>query len=633
MVQLVVLPPAPAELSSGAVAFGKLTELSQVDVEPVGRWFEAVYQSSRTRHVSSAASVGSESSDEGEGGSVAEEPAETRYLLSLDPKEWKSQDHYRVLGLQTKRHAATDHDIKKAYRRKVLLHHPDKRKTAGEQVRDLDHDYFSCITRAYEILGNPVRRRSYDSVDPEFDDDIPINCAESRNNFFATFRSVFEANARWSTKRDGPPLGDESSSRDEVDRFYHFWYSFDSWREYSYLDEEEKEKGENREERRWIEKQNRAARQKRKREEMQRIRQLVDIAYACDPRVQRFKEEERERKAAQKRARQEAARARQELEEKERQEREEAERLERERQEEDARQQREKERREKENLRRQLKKERKALETTCTEDGHYATNTQERVLRLQQLDRLCQLLALDELQQLNQAMEAAADADRRKKVFLEKAKALEERLEREKAEQVGGTQGGRSQGGGAMDKGSSSASSSWSPDDVQLLVKAVNLFPAGTANRWEVVAAFLNQHGATSDRTAKEVLAKAKSLQRLDPQLKEEANRKAYEQHQKSVGSKAEVAFKDESTPSQRFDGDGGGVASTVWQADEQRLLEQALKTYPASTPDRWDRIAECVPTRSKKECMRRYKDLVELVKTKKAAQQAAAAVTQGSRK
>lgn len=621
-----MIPPAPPG-QSGAVAFGKLTELDEVEVEPVGRWFEAVYHSARARHVSSAASVGSESSDEGEGGNIAEDPAETRYLLSLDPKEWKSQDHYRVLGLQTKRYAATDHDIKKAYRRKVLLHHPDKRRTAGEQVRDLDHDYFSCITRAYEILGNPVRRRSYDSVDPEFDDDIPSNCVESRNNFFATFQPVFEANSRWSTKRNMPPLGDENSSRDEVDRFYHFWYSFDSWREYSYLDEEEKEKGENREERRWIEKQNRAARQKRKREEMQRIRQLVDTAYACDPRVQRFKEEERERKLAQKRARQEAARARQELEERERQEREEAERLERERQEEDARQQREKERREKENLRKQLKKERKTLEATCTEDGHYAEDAEERVMRLQQLDRLCQLLVLEELQQLNQAMEAAADVGGRKALFLEKAKALEERLEREKAEQAGSVQGGRSQG--ASDKGLASMGSAWSPDDVQLLVKAVNLFPAGTANRWEVVAAFMNQHGATSDRTAKEVLAKAKSLQRLDPQLKEEANRKAYEQHQKSVGGKTEVAFKDESTPSQRFDGDGaGGTGTGQWQADEQRLLEQALKTYPASTPDRWDRIAECVPTRSKKECMRRYKDLVELVKTKKAAQQAAAAQT-----
>ena len=47
---------------------------------------------------------------------------------------------------------------------------------------------------------------------------------------------------------------------------------------------------------------------------------------------------------------------------------------------------------------------------------------------------------------------------------------------------------------------------------------------------------------------------------------------------------------------------------TAAWGAEEQRLLEQALKTYPVSTPDRWDRIAECVPNRTKKDCMRRYK-------------------------
>lgn len=47
---------------------------------------------------------------------------------------------------------------------------------------------------------------------------------------------------------------------------------------------------------------------------------------------------------------------------------------------------------------------------------------------------------------------------------------------------------------------------------------------------------------------------------------------------------------------------------TAAWGAEEQRLLEQALKTFPSSTPDRWDRIAECVPNRTKKDCMRRYK-------------------------
>lgn len=52
-------------------------------------------------------------------------------------------------------------------------------------------------------------------------------------------------------------------------------YDFQSWREFSYLDEEEKEKGECREERRWIDKQNRAERQRRKKEENARMRSLI----------------------------------------------------------------------------------------------------------------------------------------------------------------------------------------------------------------------------------------------------------------------------------------------------------------------------------------------------------------------
>jgi len=43
--------------------------------------------------------------------------------------------------------------------------------------------------------------------------------------------------------------------------------------------------------------------------------------------------------------------------------------------------------------------------------------------------------------------------------------------------------------------------------------------------------------------------------------------------------------------------------------------LEQALKTYPVNTPERWEKIAEAVPGRTKKDCMKRYKviDVIEL--------------------
>lgn len=66
------------------------------------------------------------------------------------------------------------------------------------RLRDIFHAK-KCFA-AYEILGNPVKRRSYDSVDPEFDDTVPAVTQENKNNFFAVFRPVFEANARWDLK-------------------------------------------------------------------------------------------------------------------------------------------------------------------------------------------------------------------------------------------------------------------------------------------------------------------------------------------------------------------------------------------------------------------------------------------------
>lgn len=91
------------------------------------------------------------------------------------------------------------------------------------------------------------------------------------------FGDAFERNTRWSIRKPVPRLGDETATFDELNEFYSFWYDFDSWREFSYLDEESKESASDRDERRWIDKQNKAARAKRKKEETVRLRQLVGM--------------------------------------------------------------------------------------------------------------------------------------------------------------------------------------------------------------------------------------------------------------------------------------------------------------------------------------------------------------------
>lgn len=84
-------------------------------------------------------------------------------------------------------------------RRMVLKYHPDKRKK-DEQLdipKELKlHDYFTCITKAFEQLSNLESRQSYDSVDPSVDDTTPTSYNVKKQDFYRVFKPVFERNAR-----------------------------------------------------------------------------------------------------------------------------------------------------------------------------------------------------------------------------------------------------------------------------------------------------------------------------------------------------------------------------------------------------------------------------------------------------
>lgn len=164
---------------------------------------------------------------------------ESPSLLELDPKEWKKQDHYAVLGLSSLRYKATPGQIKSAHRKKVLKHHPDKKSSATQGAEANDDAFFKCIAKAHDQLSNPTRKRQFDSVDHAIDDEDFPHKVVKPEKFFDAWGPVFEREARFNNKPVvAPLLGDINSTKKEVETFYDFWYNFDSWRSFEYEDDE-----------------------------------------------------------------------------------------------------------------------------------------------------------------------------------------------------------------------------------------------------------------------------------------------------------------------------------------------------------------------------------------------------------
>lgn len=199
-----------------------------------------------------------------------------------------------MLGLSKYRYKATDEQIKRAHRKKVLRHHPDKKLAAsGGEAEDNVDSFFKCIQRAAEILLDPVRRRQFDSVDEAADVDEPTKKETQKGNFYKLWGPVFEAEARFSKNQPVPKLGNEKSTKEAVEEFYNFWYNFDSWRSFEYQDEDIPDDNEARDHKRHIERKNANARRKKKTEDTARLRRLVDDALALDERIKKFRTEER----------------------------------------------------------------------------------------------------------------------------------------------------------------------------------------------------------------------------------------------------------------------------------------------------------------------------------------------------
>ncbi|KAI8909192.1 hypothetical protein EDD86DRAFT_207129 [Gorgonomyces haynaldii] len=598
-----LLPPPPKGFTEPELHSG-IAKTVQRPIEPAGRAFvdrirrhkhKRTLEEDYEMYEALREAAGEDQNDE-------EDEPETPQLLRSRPEDWKDQDHYAVLGLSKKRWRATEDDIKRAYRRKVLKHHPDKK--AAEGGTDA---FFKCIQKAWDIMSNPKKRRQWDSIDPEISDSVPK--ATLQGDFFKIYTPVFERESRFSKIVPVPVLGNLETPRDQVESFYSFWFNFESWRSFEMHDEEDADGADSRDEKRWIEKKNKNQRQKMKKEDNARLTKLVDQAFSLDPRIKQFKQQDKAAKEAKKREKELASKAG----EIEAQKKAEEERKIREQQEAEEKAKRDEEKKNKEAHKNAVRKEKKTIKRLLRDHNNFlpeGTSVEILTQHLARVDALFEAYDLQQLSEWRQNLEAVQEqgAEALLLVFEEEYLNLEENkpAAEKKTEQT-------------KKEVKQVEAKQWNPQETNLLIKAVKLYPGGTVGRWDRIADYLSEHGGSSF-TAKECIAKSKDLQTiaapqrqaLQEKPKVQAKVEITEQTSERIQPKKDEAPKPTMLVPEKSD----------WTLEQQLALEAGLRQFTAAMfsknpAERWEKIAEVVPGKDKKDVKTRVKVLADLVKKK----------------
>eukprot|EP00939_MAST-03C_sp_MAST-3C-sp1_P003346 g3346.t1 len=505
-------------------------------------------------------------------------------------------DYYTLLGLKDLSFRSSQADIKRGYRRAVLKHHPDKKSNADENE---DGDpLFLKIQKAYETLSNTKQRQVYDSS-LEFDDYVPSgreDLSKVEGGFYGLYGPIFESNARFSTIRPVPSLGNDGSDDDDVEAFYSFWLRFSSWREIKGKDEHDISDADSRDERRWMQQENERKRKKLKKSEMERVRALVNNARDNDPRVARIKESARLQREERKRKKREAIEAKKE-----------AERLEKEAKEAEAariaaeekarriavRDAKSKVKKMRRKIRRKINAMSEKVEGGSLIDPEDVAYLVDR-LSIPELEAVVGGVNADALPEVEACVRRVAELFKK-----EEEKEVEEARQRKEKELEDRRRAEEERAALKLAK-----SKAWSDKERDLLIKGLKKFPGGTRLRWKKIAEFVN-NVCNKNRTPKYCINKAHELDSM-----------------KSMKQKidSKVAFERSVNLVKEGKGSAEGESEVEWTAEQQKLLQSAIKKFPSSMSkkERWVAIAKCVPGKTFRDCVLRVKQIREAIASSK---------------
>ncbi|XP_065433953.1 dnaJ homolog subfamily C member 7 isoform X2 [Chrysemys picta bellii] len=101
----------------------------------------------------------------------------------VELKKSKRKDYYKILGVDKN---ASEDEIKKAYRKRALMHHPDRHSGASAEIQKEEEKKFKEVGEAFTILSDPKKKARYDSGQ-DLDED-GMNMADfDANNIFKAF--------------------------------------------------------------------------------------------------------------------------------------------------------------------------------------------------------------------------------------------------------------------------------------------------------------------------------------------------------------------------------------------------------------------------------------------------------------
>jgi DnaJ family protein A protein 5 len=224
---------------------------------------------------------------------------------------------YDVLAVER---TATPDALKIAYRKQAMKWHPDKIQQSGANPEAYQEATvrFQLISRAYEVLSDPVERAWYDShrsailssassssnaapgefefnVWPYFSPTAFSGFGETGKGFYAVYGEVFkkvhlqeQMFARvygTGSVREAPDLGGPGTPYANVTAFYNYWQGFTTEKDFGWCDEYDVMQAPNRKVRRLMEEENKKIRKRERREYSDSVRQLAAFVKKRDKRV------------------------------------------------------------------------------------------------------------------------------------------------------------------------------------------------------------------------------------------------------------------------------------------------------------------------------------------------------------